>query len=62
MIQAINNFQSKYEEDLSMNKSSENTIKLFDVEENLTKFLETSQAKFWQNAQVMNSQTFLRKS
>ena len=35
-----------------MNKSTENTIKLFDVEENLTNFFESSQAKFWEKAKA----------
>ncbi len=35
-----------------MNKSTENTIKLFDVDENLTSFLESSQAKFWEDAKA----------
>jgi hypothetical protein len=38
----------KYGKELDMNKSTENTIKLFDVEENLTNFLESSQSKFWE--------------
>ena len=37
---------------MDMNKSTENTIKLFDVEENLTSFLESSQATFWEDAKA----------
>ena len=33
-----------------MNKSTENSIKLFDNEENLTQFLGSSQALFWEKA------------
>jgi hypothetical protein len=40
--------QANYGPELDMNKSTENTIKLFDEEESLAGFLETSQARFWE--------------